>query len=46
MRVYKATDAGRVREKNEDFYYVSDNDLKLFIVADGMGRISRWRGCK
>ena len=37
MRVYKATDAGRVREKNEDYYYVSENDLKLFIVADGMG---------
>ena len=34
MRVYKATDAGRVREKNEDFYYVSDNDLKLFIVEE------------
>lgn len=37
MKVYKATDVGRVREKNEDYYYVSENELKLFIVADGMG---------
>ena len=37
MRAFKATDVGRVREKNEDYYYVSENDLSLFIVADGMG---------
>ena len=37
MRVYTATDQGKVREKNEDYFYASNNDLKLFIVADGMG---------
>lgn len=46
MKIYKATDIGRVRDKNEDYYYVSDDDLKLFIVADGMGRVSWWRSCK
>lgn len=37
MKVYKATNVGLVREKNEDYCYASENDLKLFIVADGMG---------
>ncbi|MDI3528230.1 MAG: family protein phosphatase [Thermoanaerobacter sp.] len=32
------TDIGNVREKNEDYYYASEEkDLPLFIVADGMG---------
>lgn len=39
MRIFSGTSVGKVREKNEDYYYVSKNDLKLFIVADGMGRI-------
>lgn len=39
MRVFSGTNVGMLREKNEDYYYVSQNDLKLFIVADGMGRI-------
>lgn len=46
MRIYSGTSVGRVREKNEDYYYVSENDLKLFIVADGMGRIQWRRNCK
>lgn len=37
MKIYKATNVGLVREKNEDFCYASENNLKLFIVADGMG---------
>ena len=39
MRIFSGTNVGMVREKNEDYYYASQNDLKLFIVADGMGRI-------
>lgn len=39
MRTFSGTSVGKVRDKNEDYYYVSQNDLKLFIVADGMGRI-------
>lgn len=38
MVVAALTDTGNVREKNEDYYYISsDNKLNLFIVADGMG---------
>lgn len=37
MNFYGRTDVGRKRQENEDTFYVSDNDLKLFIVADGMG---------
>lgn len=39
MKIFSGTSVGKVRDKNEDFYYVSQNELKLFIVADGMGRI-------
>lgn len=39
MKIFSGTNVGMVREKNEDYYYASENDLKLFIVADGMGRI-------
>ena len=46
MRIYSGTSVGKIREKNEDYYYVSENDLKLFIVADGMGRIQWWGNCK
>ncbi|QSZ28390.1 Stp1/IreP family PP2C-type Ser/Thr phosphatase [Aceticella autotrophica] len=32
------TDTGNIRKNNEDSYYISDNnDLRLAIVADGMG---------
>ena len=39
MKVLVKTDVGKAREINEDAYYVPKNedDLKLFIVADGMG---------
>lgn len=39
MKVFVKTDIGKARELNEDSYYIpeKDNDLKLFIVADGMG---------
>ncbi len=35
-RLYAATDIGRARECNEDYYLV-DEDLSLVVVADGMG---------
>lgn len=38
MLVYALTDKGNVRENNEDSYFIStDERIKLFIVADGMG---------
>lgn len=38
MRVLVKTDVGKARDLNEDSYYVpQEDDLKLFIVADGMG---------
>lgn len=39
MKAFARSDIGKVREMNQDNYYVSgqDDELKLFIVADGMG---------
>ena len=39
MKIFSGTSVGKVRDKNEDYYYASQDGLKLFIVADGMGRI-------
>lgn len=39
MKVFAKTDVGKVREMNQDYYYISNeaDELKLFILADGMG---------
>ena len=39
MKIFAKTDVGKVREMNQDYYYISnDTDkLKIFILADGMG---------
>ena len=39
LRAFAYTDIGRVRDKNQDYYYVSDyaDNLKIYILADGMG---------
>lgn len=40
MRIIAKSDIGKVREMNQDYYYVSDlekDELKLYILADGMG---------
>lgn len=41
MKILAKSDKGRVRDQNEDYYYVSDGneDLEIFMLADGMGRI-------
>jgi protein phosphatase len=35
-RAYGVTDTGRIRDNNEDCFAV-DEDLQLYVVADGMG---------
>ena len=40
MRILAKSDIGKAREMNQDSFYVSDlekDDLKLYILADGMG---------
>lgn len=39
MEAFASTDIGKVRDMNQDSYYIStqDDDVKLYIVADGMG---------
>lgn len=40
MRILAKSDIGKARDMNQDSYYVSDlekDDLKLYILADGMG---------
>lgn len=39
MRVLAKSDIGKARDMNQDYFYVSslDSDVKLYILADGMG---------
>ena len=41
MKTFSITDAGAIREMNQDFYFSSDTAVgnlpNLFIVADGIG---------
>lgn len=40
MEVYAKTDIGRIRDSNQDSYYISEEDnlpYGLYILADGMG---------
>lgn len=39
MQVSAKTDVGNLRENNQDYYYISNQDdpIQVFILADGMG---------
>ena len=39
MRILAKSDIGKAREMNQDYYYISqiEDDIKLYILADGMG---------
>ena len=39
MEIFAKSDVGKLRDNNEDAYYISkaDDNLKLFVLADGMG---------
>ncbi len=41
MEVLARSDKGRIRDQNEDYYYISDKNetLGIYMLADGMGRI-------
>ena len=41
MKVLANTNKGRIREQNEDYYYVSEgfSNYDIYMLADGMGRI-------
>ena len=44
MEAFANSDIGKVRDMNQDSYYISDKDdkIKLYIVADGMGGYKGW----
>ena len=39
IKAYAKSDIGKMREINQDYYYISDSldEIQLFILADGMG---------
>lgn len=39
IKAYAKTDIGKVREINQDYYYISDSldEVQLYMLADGMG---------
>lgn len=39
MKAFATSDIGKLRDMNQDNYYISDenNSIKLYIIADGMG---------
>lgn len=39
IQAYVKSDIGKVREQNQDYYFVSEplDDVQLYIIADGMG---------
>ena len=39
MRAFAKTDVGKLRDTNEDYYYISnpEDEIQVFILADGMG---------
>lgn len=39
MEAFAKSDIGKVRDMNQDSYYISgeESNLKLYILADGMG---------
>ena len=41
MRSFAKTDIGKLRDVNQDSYYISD-EIGLYILADRYGGICRW----
>ena len=41
MKVLANTNIGKIREINQDYYYISNSldEVQIYMLADGMGRI-------
>lgn len=37
MKAFATSDIGKMRDMNQDCFYVSEDKIKLYIIADGMG---------
>ena len=39
IKAYAKSDIGKLRESNQDYYYISNSldEVQLYILADGMG---------
>ena len=39
MKVFAKSDVGKIREMNQDCFYISrpEDEIQLYIIADGMG---------
>lgn len=39
IKAYAKSDKGKIRESNQDYYYISNSidDIQLYLLADGMG---------
>ena len=39
IKAYAKSDVGKVREMNQDYYYISNSldEVQLYILADAMG---------
>jgi len=39
IKAYAKTDIGKIREKNQDYYYISNplDEVQIYMLADGMG---------
>ena len=42
IKAYAKSDIGKVREINQDYYYISNSldEVQLYMLADGMGAVS------
>lgn len=48
IKAYAKSDIGKVREINQDYFYISDSldEVQLYMLADGMGGYNRRRNSK
>ena len=48
MKVFAKTDIGKMRNMNQDSFYISNSEeeIGLYILADGMGGYTGRRDCK